>query len=294
MFTHLIFYNHGHLGDTFLCRPFIPEIKKIIPAKYYGFANNYPADYVLDCVDMHININNIPATPHMRTLIKDDICYFNTWCPFCFPKDFHETNRPFSNDGIAYNFDVFKMYFNAVLQDITTSQNLNYMDENKEMYVCDAYNVNVDFYNIPNFLYKAVRVLIFNQPSFSGQGEHIDYTPFIETVARNHPNIMFYTSVNTPSTLPNVIGLQSYFQFPDLYKFAIFSTQCDYICGPGNAPLEATWIKPNINNRNKHYIVMNQLDQGCGMMFQTQKAQFVVVKSVQEIFQRLDEQLLLH
>jgi hypothetical protein len=161
------------------------------------------------------------------------------------------------------------------------------MLQDREKYTLDAYDAKINFCEIPKFLYNTKRVLIFNQPCFSGQGDSPDYSPMLAEIGSSFPDVYFYTSKHHKSLLYNTISLQSYFTMPDLFKFAIFSTQCDIVVGPGNAPLISTWIKPNINNKNKTFIVMNQNNPGEARWFKDTKSSFITSKSVSEMFESL-------
>jgi len=293
MYNKVIFYNHGHLGDTLLSKPFIKEIKKLIPAQAYAISNDYGMEYIADTVDEHIPTSSIPATPSHKFLLQNNELYVNTWCPWCFPADYLEKIRPWANDGIDYNFDVYRVFINEVLKNIDISYSIEHMDENKGKYTTDAYDIKIDFCEIPRFYDSTKRVLIFNQPSFSGQGDHMDYSPMIAELASNYTDTIFYTSQQHNCRLYNVVSLQNYLQMPDLFKIGIFSTQCDIVVGPGNAPLIATWIKPNIDNKNKTYIVMNQLNVGATRWYQGTNCKFVTTKSIPELFANLYQELIL-
>jgi hypothetical protein len=85
MFSKIVFYNDGHLGDTFLNKPFIKEIVKVLPANTYAFANNkYPSEYVLDIVNEYIDINEIKdhTSPHKKYTLVDDVIYINSWMAY--------------------------------------------------------------------------------------------------------------------------------------------------------------------------------------------------------------------
>lgn len=291
MYEEVVFYNHGHLGDTLLAKPFIREIKKLIPSKTYAISNNYTPEYVLDIVDKHYNLTDIAANPHQKFTVSNNKLYINTWLPWCFPEGYLQSIRPKADDNIGYNFDVWCVFLNEVIKSIDASYSILYMLEDRAKYTLDTYNIEINFCKIPKFVYNTKRVLIFNQPCFSGQGQNIDYSPFIAEIGSKYPDVYFYTSQQHDCMLYNTISLQPFFSMPDLFKLAIFSTQCDIIMGPGNAPLIATWIKPNINNKNKSFIVMNQNDPGEARWFQNTESKFTTVKLVLEMFQCADEKL---
>jgi|694.fasta_scaffold47402_6 hypothetical protein len=288
MYNKIIFYNDGHLGDTFLNKPFVKEIVKKIPAKTYAFANNkYPAEYVLDIVDEYIDINVVRdyASPYKKFTAADDTLYINTWMPYCFTKEELALNKPKSNDGICYNFDVYYSCLTQVMKEIDSSFDISHMLKSKEDYVLEDYTKNI---NIPDVkeLYRK-KVLIFNQPAFSGQSDNFDHTQYIETIANLHSDVLFYISSTFNTNLSNIISLQNFVTSPDLLQIAAFSLSCDIICGPGNATTISTWTKSNINNDKKIYITINRNDPGEAMLFQNQKCTTYVVKSTPSLYNYL-------
>ena len=62
MFNKVVFFNHGHLGDTIISKPFIREVKKHIPSKKYILSNSYDNSYILDIVDEHMPLNLLPVS----------------------------------------------------------------------------------------------------------------------------------------------------------------------------------------------------------------------------------------
>jgi len=290
----VVFFNHGHLGDTLLSKPFIKEIKKYISSNKYYIANNYTNDYTSDVVDDHINITKIPATADMWIAELEDTLYFNTW--------FGLLNNPTSlaqlgvspydreclkslND-VLYNWANYLFFFNLCLKVYDSSCDIMYMNNDKLKYVLPTPQKEL---NIPFINSHKTKILIFNQIATSGQADNVDYTPYIKSLATN--DILIYTSQKIQYTKDNIIQLPDYIQPPDLFDIASLSQHCDIICGPGNAPIIATWTRENLGNHNKTYITVNRNDIGEAIYFEETVCQNFVVKSTHELFQTLNIEL---
>lgn len=297
MYNNVVFYNHGHLGDTLLSKPFINEVKKHIPSHKYFIANNYNADYVIDIVDGHIPLSSIPAATNMWTAQENDTLYFNTW--------FGKLNEPGylellglsqqdrqnmrSSDGQLYNWANYLFYFNICLKVFDSNFDLMYMDIDKFQYLLPTPLLNVE---IPHIHSTKTKILVFNQEATSGQSDNVDFTPYIESLAQY--DVIIYTSQKLSRNIgnySNIIQLPEYIQRPDLIPISSLSLYCDIICGPGNAPIISTWTRQNLQDPNKVFITINSNDIGEAVYFQETLCRNYVVKSTYDLFQILKLQL---
>jgi len=53
MYDKVVFFNHGHLGDTLLSKYFIREAKKLLNSKSYCISNGYDGSYNNDITEEH-------------------------------------------------------------------------------------------------------------------------------------------------------------------------------------------------------------------------------------------------
>lgn len=297
MYDKIIFFNHGHLGDSFILKHFIPEIKKILPSKSYAISNMYDYSYVYDVVDEHIPINNIGIGPDVWYNVSEDnkILYFNTWYGILQQPVFLEKigiNSELINsfrydDGILYNWENYIFYLSLNLKLINENFSIFHMLEDKMKWVLPSIkteNVDVPFIND-----SATKVLIYNQMVTSGQSDNVDFTNYISDLLTNNTNLIVYTSqpLNLNKKFSNLIQLSDYIQYPDLIKICNISKKCDYICGPGNAPLISTWVYENLSNFYKTYIVVNRNNIGEAILFKESNCKNIVVKGTQELFEKL-------
>jgi hypothetical protein len=296
-FNKVIFFNHGHLGDTIISKPFIIQVKKYIPSQEYIMANAYDFSYVSDILDNHIPLNQIPSSADMWIAEdkENNILYFNTWFGILNQSSYLEqlglTQKDRqdlrSKDNILYNWESYFFFFNIILKIYNPELDLSYMLNNKIEYTLPHSKFDID---IPLLDDKRTKILIYNQPATSGQADNEDFTPYIKSLIQNK-NIIIYTSQHTNIFSDNLISLPDYISYPDLFKIAYLSTFCDYICGPGNAPLQTTWIKENLLDKNKTYIVINRNDPGEAILFKETLSKNIVVNSTKELFGKLNELL---
>jgi hypothetical protein len=296
-FNKVIFFNHGHLGDTIISKPFISQIKTHIPSQKYIISNAYDNSYTSDILDEHIPLNQIPISAD--TWIAEDeennILYFNTWFGALnqsshleqlglSQKDRQDLK---SKDNILYNWENYFFFFNINLKIFNSKLDISYMLDNKTKYVLPSPKLDID---IPLLDDKRIKILIYNQQATSGQADNEDFTPYIKSLIQNK-NIIIYTSQPTNLSSDNLVSLSDYISYPDLFKISYLSTFCNYICGPGNAPLQTTWVKENILDKNKTYIVINRNDPGEAILFKETLSKNIVVNSTKELFGKLNELL---
>jgi hypothetical protein len=256
LFKKIIFYNHGHLGDTFLIKPFVREIIKLLQPEEAIFANNYTGEYITDIVDSHININSINASPHSAYQIVDDTLYFNTYFSTCHRSD-EANNLCKEVDGILYNFDLFRYCFNITLSLLDKHLNLDYMLSSKVSYAIDEAPVVFELDSIPFIYDNITKILFFNQIATSGQADYKDYSEQIKEIVRNN-HIVAYTSAPISNTdNERIVNLEQFIIKPDLFKIAKLAKYVNIIAGPCNAPLISTWNKNTLNNENLTYVIIN-------------------------------------
>jgi hypothetical protein len=253
----IVFYNHGHLGDTFLIKPFVREIIKLLKPSESVFASAYPGEYTSDIVDQHISLESIPISSNEPYIIVEDTLFFNTWFGSC-----HRSNesdkKNASSDGVLYNFNLFRYCFNATLQSINSDINLDYMLEDDQAYVMDEAYVDFDPSIVPHIHNSdIIKILVYNQIATSGQSDYKDYSNQLDEIVNQNNNIVIYTSSVTSTNNDRIINLNDYCTFPDLFKIAKIAKYCSIISGPCNAPLISSWNKHTLLNDTIKYVVIN-------------------------------------
>jgi len=301
MYDKIVFFNHGHLGDTLIAKHFISEIKKLIPSKTYAIANFYDYNYIYDIVDEHINLNSIGIGPDVWYALSEDgkVLYFNTWYGILHQFSHLDrigvasdsVNNFRYNDGVLYNWENYIFYLSLTLQLIDEKLNLYHMLNEKLKFVLpliEMENVHVPFIND-----DVVKILIYNQVATSGQADNVDFTPYIDKLLAENPNVIVYTSQPTKlsNKFNNLIELSEYITHPDLFKMAYLSTKCEYICGPGNAPIQLTWVSDNLSNFDKTYIVINRNNVGEAMLLRETNCKNIIVSGTEELFKELQSNL---
>lgn len=302
-FDKVVFFNHGHLGDTLIAKIFIKEIIKQLSGKKTAISNAYSYSYVKDIVDEHININHIPFNKDdtnsrsTEFLLKDRILYINSWfAPPCVQPSDHGEYEKFridlrGSDNIVYGYDLHLKCFQRILENINkkyqSDLSLAHMWLNKADFILDLFKEEVNLDSIP-FLRDSSKkkILIFNQIATSGQSDNQNFSPYIDELIKNE-NIVVYTSLPNVNNHPRVINLLDYYSEPDLFKTANVSILCDFICGPSNATVISTWVKPNINRTNLTYIIINRNNVGEATLFKNMSCKVKVVSSTSQLFETL-------
>ena len=303
-FDKVVFFNHGHLGDTLIAKIFMKELLKQFPGKKTAIANYYNHHYIKDIVEEHIDINRIPigqgeSERSVEFKVVDRILYINTWfAPPCVQpsdsvKGIEFTKDIRNEDGIIYNYDLHLKCFQQVVSNINATHNttfdLSHMWKNKNEYLMDLYDENFDLNSIPfinDLNYK--KILIFNQIATSGQSDNATFSPFIDEL-KNNEHVVIYTSQPSVIRHPRVINLREYYGEPDLFKTARVSMNCNIICGPSNATVVSTWIKPNLMNNKMHYIVINRNNAGEATLFKDLACKTTVVSTTHALFDKIKE-----
>lgn len=303
-FDKVVFFNHGNLGDTLIAKIFIKQIIKQLPGKLTAISNKFNYDYVKDIVDEHIHIDHIPINKNDNSdrsrefLLKDRVLYINTWfAPPCVQPEDNQKNLEFRkdiccNNGVVYGYDLHLKCFQQILSNMNkvlgASLSLKNMWSNKTEYILDLYDENNSIENIPLLLDKnRKKILIFNQIATSGQSDNADFTPFISNLLSNHNDIAIYTSLPTSIIDSRLVCLQQYCPAPDLFRIAKISLNCDIICGPSNATIISTWIKPNIYRTDLNYVIINRNDIGEATLFENMPCKVEVVPSTNKLFEHL-------
>lgn len=281
----IVFYNGFHVGDIVISKPIVRELIKFFPDKKPFYAhNNNPiitsdlCEYISP-TDIRIN-NDIFIQEYNDTLIV------NTWLGSTQNKALKIITN--SNPDIAH-LDFQIIQFNYLLRQHGYNINLDYLLDKPDRYIWDL----KDIYLPTNFVIpKEKKVLIFNMPSLSGQADNIDQTEFIVNIANKFPKIKFCTT-NIDISLSNILylGKDITQRGLDLFQFAEFSKRCNIIVGNGSGPLMFTWIKDNIMDPKKIYIINHKINDGECKLYSKQPAVSIRTTSTKQMFITLEEKL---
>lgn len=289
-YQSVVFYNHGHLGDSLLCKPFIKEIKKYIKAERYFISTEYDISYFSDVVDEFTPLNPIMGRDSWFVELENTI-YINTWFGALHHKlrdlNLMDEYNNLWDEGILYNYPHYLFYFNTLIKMINPDVDLSYMNNNKFDYLMETPFINIE--DIPFFDSNKIKILIFNQEVHSGQAESIDYSHLIASIANR--DIIIYVSKKIGITGENIIQLPDYIEYPDLNKISSLSRVCNFICGPCNAPIITTWTKENLTDDSKTYITVNSHHKGEAIYFKETQCVTHVVRTVYELFDKLKIEL---
>jgi hypothetical protein len=273
----VIFYNGYHVGDIVLSKPFVREIMKFFPNSEFYYAHNNNK-FITSDLCRYIYSANIPINDNEFIKTIDNTTIINSW--------FGNTRKVIDP---LYKFEYHMYQWNYLFDKYGYKINLDYMDKDPINFVWEIEDIYIN--NILT-IRNGFNVLIYNLKSLSGQADYIDATPIIEKLADKFKNVNFYIT-NGQSTKSNIICLESYFtkQGIDLFQFAELSKKCKIVTGNCSGPIEFGWIKSNLFDKNKTYIVNHKFNSWECMYSIHQLLNVIRVKSSLEIYTTLERKL---
>lgn len=259
-------YNHFHNGDIFFSRMIVNLLKSKFQIRFY---HNLTPPLFQDMVDVE-EIHGIPPEfqTHDHFLTSTNFNAVNTWLG---QGSMRYTNR--INAGCSFE---------------------NHMELTKE--ICSHFDISVneieeylptvEFQNLPNFekvnndmseykrKFRKI-VLISNGDVHSMQSHNFDFSPIINHLCEQFPDVLFICTKSIDSINPNMINVESITQIlPDLLYISQISTFCDVIIGRASGPYCFSQIKENLLNHNKTFIAFS-FNINEGKFYSNSKSKFV-------------------
>lgn len=287
MKTPLIFFNHSGIGDVILTKPFCRQVRQLLGAEKIFYAHNHDFKITADLSD-YVNIKNIPVAPTDTVVQTKDATYFNTFF-------FNNSQiKPISKD------DVSRCYYEFLLDGFNFNlKKFNIKIENKVdqlMLMSDDLNAEHLIKIFPVLGCDATKkVLIYNQATFAGQSDNVGMQTLITTIARRHPNVIFFVSQDYQCDVSNTLNVKKELTKikNNLQELATISKFCDVITGPANGPLFSSWVRSNICNNRKTYIttITPDLSRGRTQYYANQRSKNIIATSTINMFNQLDSVL---
>lgn len=275
----IIFHNSFHVGDVIISKPFVREIMKHFNGYdfYYSHRNNR---FITE--DLCPSINNISMFDNEFIKVCGDTIFINTWFGILQNKNLRIITE---HNGICH-FEFQLDQFNYLFKKHNINIDLTYMETDVEKYL---WEIDDKYIGDKLVIRDGINVLIYNIPSKSGQADYIDADVFIDRLSDKFPNVNFYiTSSNLQKA--NVICLNKCFDVRgiDLFQYAELSKRCNIIVGNGSGPIMNSWIKTNLLNANKIYIINHRYNDGECKFYSRQLAQSIRVLSTKDMYNKLE------
>ena len=275
--TKLIFFNGFHTGDVLLSKPFVKEIIKQIPCCnfFYSHRNN---ELITSDLCSFIHPDSIDPPKNNEFIKKDgETVIINTWFGELDPRKNVYINH------FDHQLDMYNQYL------VNLNIDISYMGKNPENYI---WEIEDKYINNTLTVKEGFKVLIYTNKSLSIQAHNDDQTNYIDKITDKYPEITFYVTESSV-TKPNVICLNNFFTQKglDLFQFAELSKKCTIITGNSNGAIMFSWLKSNLLNKNKIYIIQHKNNPEECLFTSKQLNKTIWVTSTIDIFNNLDKEL---
>lgn len=242
--NNLVFYNHFGAGDVYESREFVKEWMTKIKANEYFYAHGKNPKILRDIPELKYT----EVTPIMHPMN-----------PYCFNENNLYVNTWIGRDGKyvlpGIGCTVEKLY--DMHNDILGLIGLSHLEKPKLDYIP---SINYSVYNNYNTdkwleIYKNFKkVLISNGPVQSNQAANFDFTPVIDLLCENYPDIIFIITQPIEHIYKNLFTTHGIIKDKDgfdLNEISYLSLFCDISIGRSSGPHVYTQCKENCFNPNK-------------------------------------------
>ncbi|MDP9175050.1 MAG: hypothetical protein M3O30_14480 [Planctomycetota bacterium] len=245
----IVFYNHWNNGDVYLSRPVVEYLMKMLPGREFVYSHACPADLLGDIEGLKYDPAPLVGLWNQPRWIIDEpssTVFINTWVGLC--GTYYVFLPPFGGHCISLVHYVFseqlRDLFNIEPPDVTQ--------------FIPVVNYSKFFIGeVDRFVEKDKRrkVLISNGKVLSKQAENFDFSPIVDRLARNFPDILFIPTAPLSVSRPNVIQSADIIKKgrPDLNETGYLSTFCDVIVGRSSGPYTFS-INPQNIYSNKAFV----------------------------------------
>jgi hypothetical protein len=285
--SKFIFLNGLHVGDIVVNKPFIKEIMKQIPDNEFYYAH-FQNDFITSDICPFIHPDNI-ILPRTGEFIEryDNTTVINTWFSDITQKDNIKVLSTSTNTFEICHFEQLIEIYLQLLKPLNID--ISYMKNNPENFIWEIEN---KYINGILSVKEGFKVLIYTNKSLSGQADNSDPINYIEELSNKYSNITFYVTDSSISK-PNVVCLNNYFtqRGLDLFQFAELSKKCNMIVGNSNGTLMFTWLKSNLMDKNKIFIITHRHSSGECQFTSKQLNKTICTRSTKEMFDTLNKEL---
>lgn len=251
MLNVLGFYNYFGNGDLFNSREIIKEIMKNVPAKEYYYLHSKSPRMFQDIRDLKYSPINYLCRPNRHFYQENNETYINTWIGL---------DSKYVLPGIGCVLEMNIKMYNMILERIGESFRLEkdvieYLPSIRYGKLPEKHIINIRRFLIG----KDKVVLISNGDVQSNQAKNFDFTPAIEKLALNFPEISFAVTAKIPKliSIPNIYFTGDIIQSEDgfdLNEISFLSKFCKVIIGRSSGPYVFTQVKENFLNPDKVFL----------------------------------------
>jgi hypothetical protein len=288
--NRFIFFNGLHVGDIVINKPFIKEIMKQIPDHDF-YISHYNNEFITNDLCPFISPVEIQIPRNDEFITKyDHTTIMNTWFSAI------SNNDKYAIKVLLVSVNTFDLclfeqqidIYNQLLKPLGID--ISYMGNHPEDYIWEIENKYIN----NNLLIKeeGFKVLIYTNKSLSGQTDKSDQTNYINEITDKYSEITFFVTDGSINK-SNVICLNNFFTKKglDLFQFAELSKKCNIITGNSNGAIMFSWLKSNLLNKSKTYVIQHRNNCGECQFTSKQLNKTIHTRSTREMFDNLDLEL---
>jgi len=254
MFNKLIFFNAFGAGDIFESREFVKEIMNIVPAKEYFYAHGKYSGILLDIPQLKFTKFRDEFDNRKSIInLSDNSLAWNTWIG-------RDSKYVLSGIGCVVE-ELYKMH-----NDILSALGYRRLSKLSIEYIP---SIDYKYYGmdkVNKFIKRAKdRVLIDNGNVQSNQAYNFDFSPIIERLVTNYPEIDFIITHRINHIAKNLFTTAEIIQSEsscDLNEISYLSLFCDTIIGRNSGPFVFAQVKENWMDETKAILSFTYTQEG--------------------------------
>lgn len=288
----ICFFNHFHNGDILATKEFVRQFMENVSAEYFYAHNKHPKN-----IGDLSNITQIKIPEGLPNNIKvawnNDLIFINTWiaaywnnenCPY----DIELNVDEILSEGITWK--TYSKVFQYIIKVMEAHLGVKYeLRSSIESYAHKIDYSIFDCRNIDNFLSSVIKedlVLVSNGYVESNQSLiNNDMSSWMNCVAQEFPNKKiictrkFNTSLQNIFFTEDIIGDKS---GHDMNEISYLSRFVDKIVGRNSGPFLFTNTYDNLQNKNKTFLSLGNVETNCFPAFLKFDCDFRFVKDESE------------
>jgi hypothetical protein len=228
----IVFYSFWNNGDVYLTRPMVQYLMKCLPGREYCFAHNCAPDLLADIDGLKYDRSLLAGLPNQIRWVVDpktSTVFINMWV------------------GLSGMYYVFLPQFGGHSLQLV---NYCFSEHIRDLFCIDPPPLTdgVPIVNYSRFHIGDIdrfvqadqrrRVLICNGRVLSKQAENFDFTPIVDRLSHDFPDLLFIPTAAMNLARPNVMQSADIIKkgAPDLNETGYLSMFCDVIVGRSSGP----------------------------------------------------------
>jgi hypothetical protein len=279
----VIFYNIVHVGDIVISKPFVREIIKQLPHNEFYYSHFQSKLITEDLCSFETPQGCSNETDEFISQ-SPDCMVIHTWLG----RHGKILTKKLSEDSFkTCHFEQQLDAYQSLLKPYGID--ISYMGNAPEKHM---WEIEDKYINGTLPIKKGFKVLIYTNESLSLQTDNVNQNKYIEEISKDFPEVIFYVTSSLINK-SNIICLNKHFKQKglDLFQYAELSKKCNIITGGPSGPLIFSWLKSNLLDKNKTYVVQCKNELGGCQFTSKQKNKTLRVKSTKELYETLKDEI---